>query len=54
MSMKRLADMGPWDWPEDAGKHAHDYRLKPQTVNATFCYHARLVLKDEAECLTED
>ena len=40
--------------PEDAGRHAHDYRLKPQTVNATFCYHARLVLEDEAECLEED
>ncbi len=42
------------DLPEDAGKHAHDYRLKPQTVDATFHYHSRLVLKDEPECLEEN
>ena len=35
------------------GKEAHDYRLKPQPLNASFHYYARQVLRDEAECLTE-
>ncbi len=42
------------DLPKDAGRHAHDYRLKPQTVDATFLYHTRLELKDEPECLEEN
>jgi len=40
--------------PPEAGRQAHDYRLKPQSLNATFHYYARLVLGDEAECLEED
>ena len=35
------------------GKEAHDYRLKPQPLNASFHYFARQVLRDEADCLTE-
>lgn len=35
----------------DAAKQAHDYRLKPKPVAATFHYHARLVLRTEGECL---
>ncbi len=40
--------------PPEAGRQAHDYRLKPQSLNASFHYYARLVLLDEAECLQED
>lgn len=35
------------------GKEAHDYRLKPQPLNASFHYYARSVLKHEPECLDE-
>ncbi len=40
--------------PPEAGREAHDHRLKPEPLNATFHYYARLVLGDEAECLEED
>ena len=40
--------------PPEAGRDAHNYRLKPETLNATFHYHARRVLLDEPECLEED
>lgn len=36
--------------PEIA-KEAHDYRLKPQSVGATFHYFARRVLKTQQDCL---
>lgn len=36
--------------PEIA-KEAHDYRLKPQSIGATFHYFARKVLKTQADCL---
>jgi len=39
--------------PQDAGKQAHDYRLKPEPLNASFHYQARLVLRDGADCLEE-
>ncbi len=35
----------------DCGRDAHDYRLKPAVVDATFLYQARLVLRTEADCL---
>ena len=31
--------------PPDAGRHAHDYRLKPEPLNATFDCYARSVLR---------
>ena len=40
--------------PPDAGRQAHDYRLKPAPLNATFHYYARLVLRETTECLEED
>ena len=40
--------------PPDAGDQAHDYRLKPALLNATFHYHARLALERTPECLDED
>ncbi|MCH8236698.1 MAG: aldolase [Proteobacteria bacterium] len=40
--------------PPEAGREAHDYRLKPAPLNATFHYQARLVLRDQPECLEED
>ena len=40
--------------PPDAGRQAHDYRLKPAPLNATFHYYARLVLERAPECLDED
>ena len=36
--------------PEPA-RQAHDYRLKPSPLGATFHYFARQVLRTEAECL---
>ena len=42
------------DLPPDAGRQAHDYRLKPAPLNATFHYYARRVLEDAPECLDED
>jgi L-fuculose-phosphate aldolase len=33
--------------PRDAGKHAHDYRLKEAALNATFHYYARQVLRND-------
>ena len=42
------------DLPPDAGRQAHDYRLKPAPLNATFHYHARRVLKTAPECLDEE
>ncbi len=35
------------------GREAHDYRLKPEPLNASFHYYARRVLIDEADCLEE-
>jgi L-fuculose-phosphate aldolase len=35
----------------ELAKEAHDYRLKPKAVGATFHYFARRVLKTGAECL---
>ena len=35
----------------ELAKEAHDYRLKPRAVDATFAYFARRVLKTQAECL---
>jgi len=40
--------------PLEAGRHAHDYRLKPAPLNATFHYYARQVLAAAPECLDED
>ena len=40
--------------PPDAGRQAHDYRLKPAMLNATFHYYARLALERAPECLDED
>ena len=34
-----------------AARHAHDYRLKPSPLGATFHYFARQVLRSEEECL---
>ena len=42
------------DLPPDAGRQAHDYRLKPAPLSATFHYYARRSLKDAPECLDED
>ena len=35
----------------ELAKEAHDYRLKPRAVDATFAYFARRVLRTQAECL---
>ncbi len=35
----------------ELAKEAHDYRLKPKAVDATFHYFARRVLKSQPECL---
>jgi L-fuculose-phosphate aldolase len=35
----------------ELAKEAHDYRLKPKAVDATFHYFARRVLKTQPECL---
>lgn len=35
----------------DAARQAHDYRLKPKPIGATFHYFARLVLRTESDCL---
>jgi L-fuculose-phosphate aldolase len=35
----------------ELAREAHDYRLKPKAVGATFHYFARRVLKTQAECL---
>ncbi|BBU30306.1 class II aldolase [Burkholderia sp. THE68] len=32
-------------------KEAHDYRLKPRTIGATFAYYSRRILKDEPTLL---
>ena len=40
--------------PSDAGRQAHDYRLKPALLDATFHYYARLALEGAPECLDED
>ena len=32
-------------------REAHDYRLKPRAIGATFYYFARRVLKEEREVL---
>ena len=42
------------DLPPAAGRQAHDYRLKPAPLNATFHYYARLALEGAPECLDED
>ena len=36
--------------PEPA-RQAHDYRLKPAPLGATFHYFARAVLRTESDCL---
>lgn len=33
--------------PQEAGRHAHDYRLKEAPLNATFNYYARQVLRND-------
>ena len=35
--------------PPAAGKHAHDYRLKPAPLNATFHYYARQALRRDGD-----
>ena len=40
--------------PPALGRQAHDYRLKSAPLNATFHYHARLVLQAAPECLDEE
>jgi L-fuculose-phosphate aldolase len=35
----------------ELAKEAHDYRLKPKAVGATFHYFARRILKTQPECL---
>jgi L-fuculose-phosphate aldolase len=45
-----IGDIKPLD-PE-AAREAHDYRLKPRAVAATFHYFARRVLKQDDEALT--
>ena len=40
--------------PPDAARQAHDYRLKPAPLNATFHYHARRVIAAAPECLDEE
>lgn len=35
----------------EAARQAHDYRLKPKPIGATFHYFARLVLRTEIDCL---
>ena len=35
----------------ELAKEAHDYRLKPKAIGATFHYFARRVLRKDAECL---
>jgi L-fuculose-phosphate aldolase len=35
----------------ELAQEAHDYRLKPKAVGATFHYFARRILKSQAECL---
>ena len=42
------------DLPPALGRQAHDYRLKPAPLNATFHYYARLALESAPECLDED
>ena len=40
--------------PPALGRQAHDYRLKPAPLNATFHYYARAALAGAPECLDED
>ncbi|CAM5191290.1 L-fuculose-phosphate aldolase OS=Castellaniella defragrans OX=75697 GN=HNR28_002622 PE=3 SV=1 [Castellaniella defragrans] len=35
----------------ECAKEAHDYRLKPKAIGATFHYFARRILKEQPECL---
>jgi L-fuculose-phosphate aldolase len=35
----------------ELAQEAHDYRLKPKAVGATFHYFARCVLRSAPECL---
>lgn len=39
------------DLDPECGRDAHDYRLKPSVIDATFLYQARLVLRSEPDCL---
>ena len=39
--------------PPKAGRHAHDYRLKPAPLNATFDYYARQVLRRDGESVLD-
>lgn len=41
------------DVEPEYGRQAHDYRLKPEPLGATFHYHARRVLRREPECLEQ-
>ncbi len=51
MQLLAMAAGGIRDLPPECGRDAHDYRLKPAPLNATFHYHARQVLKTEGDCL---
>lgn len=46
MSAGTIQDLDP-----KAAKDAHDYRLKPSPIAATFHYFARRVLRDDPDCL---
>jgi L-fuculose-phosphate aldolase len=35
----------------ELAREAHDYRLKPKAIGATFHYFARKALKAHADCL---
>jgi len=37
--------------PPHLGREAHDYRLKPSAIGATFHYFARQVMRSEGDCL---
>ena len=55
-SAQRACKSSPIDWNDQAdrsafAREAHDYRLKPRAVAATFHYFARRVLKHEGEVL---
>ena len=46
MSAGTIKDLDP-----DPARQAHDYRLKPSPLGATFHYFARQVLRSQPECL---
>ena len=45
MQLRAMAAGDVKPLPPDAGRHAHDYRLKPEPLNATFDCYARAVLR---------